>query len=435
MLSRTASELFWMARYLERAESYARVLDVTWKLSMIPRHSQQSRDLALPLNLSMTHELFQARHARFTMSNLLNFFALDGNNPCSIYSCVEMAWNNAHAVRGSLSAEVWESINATRIELRTLRQQGLGELGSDGFFEWVKERVHLFRGAVIGTLLRNDALSFIGIGTLIERAFATTQLLLIKDQQLTNDPDPVREYYRLDTLLNAVSAREAYNSLYRQPVSRETVMELLILRNDIPRSLRASGIVDIANEGEETRDEEAELLSPLVFLRCTPLTRADTAIREFAQRLYRPDAAEESLNQLMADLLLRMPYSPGATQVQDSAADAFARAKGVCQDHTHVFLACCRALEIPARYVSGYVYSDNAQHVAMHAWAEVWLDGRWLSFDITNNTRRLNQHLRLATGLDYLDACPVRGTRLGGGGEIMLTNAEVREHSQQAQQQ
>ena len=173
----------------------------------------------------------------------------------------------------------------------------------------------------------------------------------------------------------------------------------------------------------------------LVFLRCTPLTRADTAIREFAQRLYRPDAAEESLNQLMADLLLRMPYSPGATQVQDSAADAFARAKGVCQDHTHVFLACCRALEIPARYVSGYVYSDNAQHVAMHAWAEVWLDGRWLSFDITNNTRRLNQHLRLATGLDYLDACPVRGTRLGGGGEIMLTNAEVREHSQQAQQQ
>ncbi len=214
------------------------------------------------------------------------------------------------------------------------------------------------------------------------------------------------------------------------------VLHVLTLDNPHKEiTIRASGIVDIADEGEETRDEEAELLSPLVFLRCTPLTRADTAIREFAQRLYRPDAAEESLNQLMADLLLRMPYSPGATQVQDSAADAFARAKGVCQDHTHVFLACCRALEIPARYVSGYVYSDNAQHVAMHAWAEVWLDGRWLSFDITNNTRRLNQHLRLATGLDYLDACPVRGTRLGGGGEIMLTNAEVREHSQQAQQQ
>ena len=230
----------------------------TWKLSMIPRHSQQSRDLALPLNLSLTHELFQARHARFTMSNLLNFFALDGNNPYSIFSCVEMAWNNAHAVRGSLSAEVWESINATRIELRKLRQQGIGELGNDAFFEWVKERVHLFRGAILGTLLRNDALSFIGIGTLIERASATAQLLLIKDQQLNSDPDPVREYYRLDTLLNAVSAREAYNSIYRQPVSRETVMELLILRNDVPRSLRAS-ISDLVGQLEQIANDRSHL--------------------------------------------------------------------------------------------------------------------------------------------------------------------------------
>ncbi|MGS4819227.1 alpha-E domain-containing protein [Raoultella terrigena] len=258
MLSRTASELFWMARYLERAESYARVLDVTCKLSMIPRHSQQARDVALPLNLSQTHELFQERHARFSMGNLFNFFALDGNNPGSIYSCVEMAWNNAHAVRGSLSAEVWECINATRIELRRLRQQGISELGSDGFLEWVKERVHLFRGAVLGTLLRNDALSFIGIGTLIERAYATTQLLLVKDQQLSSDPDPVREYYRLDTLLNAVSAREAYNSIYRQPVSRETVMELLILRNDVPRSLRAS-ISDLVGQLEHIANDRSHM--------------------------------------------------------------------------------------------------------------------------------------------------------------------------------
>lgn len=256
MLSRTASELFWMARYLERAESFARVLDVTWKLSMIPRHSQQSQDLALPLNLSLTHELFQARHARFTMCNLLNFFALDSNNPSSIYSCVEMAWNNAHAVRGSLSAEVWECINATRIELRKLRQQGISEIGTEGFFDWVKERVHLFRGAVLGTLLRNDALSFIGIGTQIERALATTQLLLIKDQLLSSDPDSIREYYRLDTLLRAVSAREAYNSIYRQPVSRETVMELLILRNDVPRSLRAC-IVDLVGQLELIANDRA----------------------------------------------------------------------------------------------------------------------------------------------------------------------------------
>ena len=258
MLSRTASELFWMARYLERAESFARVLDVTYKLSMVPRHSQQQHDLALPLNLSLTHELFQSRYGRFSMSNLLNFFALDSNNPSSIYSCVEMAWNNAHAVRGSLSAEVWECINTSRIQLRTPRQKGVDEVGIDVFFDWVKDRAHLFRGAVLGTLLRNDALCFIRIGTLIERALATTQLLLLKDQQLSNDPDPVREYYRLDTLLRAVSAREAYNSIYRQPVTRETVADLLILRNDVPRSLRAC-IEDVVGQLEQITNARSHL--------------------------------------------------------------------------------------------------------------------------------------------------------------------------------
>lgn len=258
MLSRTASELFWMARYLERAESFARVLDVTYKLSMVPRHSQQQRDLALPLNLSLTHELFQARYPQFSMANLINFFALDSDNPSSIYSCVEMAWNNTHAVRGSLSAEVWECINTTRIQLRTLRQKGVEEVGIDAFFDWVKDRAHLFRGAVFGTLLRNDALCFIRIGTLIERAFATTQLLLLKDQQLNNDTDPVREYYRLDTLLRAVSAREAYNSIYRQPVTRDTVAELLILRNDVPRSLRAC-IEDVVSQLEQIANTRSHL--------------------------------------------------------------------------------------------------------------------------------------------------------------------------------
>jgi transglutaminase-like putative cysteine protease len=87
--------------------------------------------------------------------------------------------------------------------------------------------------------------------------------------------------------------------------------------------------------------------------------------------------------------------------------------------------------------VSGYVYSRDTEHVAMHAWAETWLDGRWQSFDITNNTRDLNQHLRLAVGMDYLDACPVRGSRLGGGCEEMFSAAEVSlfERQQQIQQQ
>lgn len=189
-------------------------------------------------------------------------------------------------------------------------------------------------------------------------------------------------------------------------------------------AIRARGLAEIADDGENI-NEECGPLSPLVFLRFTALTQPDEAIRTFAARIYREQAALESLQELMAEVRLRMPYTPGATGVQDTAAKVFADRHGVCQDHTHVFLACCRSLHIPARYVSGYIYSSDTRHVAMHAWAEVWLNERWRSFDITNNTCNPGQHLKLAVGFDYLDACPVRGSRIGGGYEEMYSEAIV----------
>ena len=114
-----------------------------------------------------------------------------------------------------------------------------------------------------------------------------------------------------------------------------------------------------------------------------------------------------------------MTYTPGVTEVDTSAAQAFAKRAGVCQDHTHAFLACARSLGIPARYVSGYLYSENSEHLSSHAWAEAWLDDAWYSFDVTNQLARPERHLKLAVGLDYLDACPVRGMRRGGGFEQM----------------
>ncbi|KAB7898521.1 hypothetical protein GA565_22485 [Rouxiella sp. S1S-2] len=238
MLSRTASELYWMARYLERAENMARLMDVTNKLSMMSIRDN-NHDLLVPLLLTGTQILFNDTYQQVTMNNLLNFFALDPNNPSSIYSCLQMAWNNAHAVRGSLSSEVWESINASWIEMKIIRRQGVGTAGADSFFDWVKERSHLFRGAMFGTLLRSDALYFIRLGTMLERADSTARLLEAKNQLLDADEDPVREYYRMDTLLRAVSAREAFHTLYKQQLSRETIADLLILRRELPRSLLA----------------------------------------------------------------------------------------------------------------------------------------------------------------------------------------------------
>lgn len=239
MLSRTASELYWMARYLERAENIARVLDVTNKLSMMPIRNGGNHDLLVPLNLTSTSELYAETNPTLTMPNLVSFFALDSRNYSSIFSCLQMGWNNAHAVRGSLSSEVWECFNATWIAMKSIRRQGIGSDGADAFFDWVKERSHLFRGAMFGTLLRSDAMHFIRLGTLLERADGTARLLEVKNRLMDIDDDPVREYYRMDTLLQAVSAREAYHSIYKQPLSRETIAELMILRNELPRSLLA----------------------------------------------------------------------------------------------------------------------------------------------------------------------------------------------------
>ncbi|WP_338539341.1 transglutaminase family protein [Erwinia aphidicola] len=207
--------------------------------------------------------------------------------------------------------------------------------------------------------------------------------------------------------------------------ARGNVMHVLTL--DRPHQeieIAARGVVDILDEEDSSPDPDC-VLSPLVFLRITPLTQPDMAIRDFARRYYREEAPLASLERLMGELLLKMPYQPGSTLVTDTAAKVFAAGSGVCQDHSHVFLACCRSLHIPARYVSGYLYTENVEHVATHAWVEVWLDGSWHSFDITNNTRSTRQHLKLAVGVDYLDACPVRGMRLGGGSEDMQAVAAV----------
>ena len=185
-------------------------------------------------------------------------------------------------------------------------------------------------------------------------------------------------------------------------------------------SIRAWGEVEIDTAGEPTRQSG---LTPLIFLRHTRLTRPNREIEDFARQHGGCSAA--ALEKLMQALREAMPYRPGATKVSSTAAEAFAQGEGVCQDHTHVFLACARLLGMPARYVSGYLHTDDAGHVASHAWAEVWVDDSWLPFDVTNADANADSHLRLAVGVDYLDACPIRGVRFGGGAESMDARALV----------
>jgi transglutaminase-like putative cysteine protease len=188
--------------------------------------------------------------------------------------------------------------------------------------------------------------------------------------------------------------------------------------------LRAEGVVDIL----ENYEGEPEGPVPCaVFLRPTPLTREDAAIKEFIEPFRNTVKSRPylGLHDVMLALLERMPYEKGVTHVGSTAAQSFAKGRGVCQDHTHVFLACLRYLGVAARYVSGYVHSPDQGHVASHAWAEAWIGSRWVGFDVSNSNGADQGHIRLAHGLDYEDASPVRGVRVGGGTETMHSFAKV----------
>ena len=186
------------------------------------------------------------------------------------------------------------------------------------------------------------------------------------------------------------------------------------------------GMVDVLDEGPLIFERGP--IAPLAYLAATPLTAADGAIAALAAgNLAGPGANSTQLLALAEAVRTAVQYRPGTTTVTDSAVSALRRAEGVCQDQAHVFLACCRAARVPARYVSGYLLAGSGDDAASHAWVDVWqeADAAWLGLDVTHASLAGADHCRLAVGRDYLDAAPVRGVRRGGGNETLQVNVHV----------
>jgi transglutaminase-like putative cysteine protease len=188
----------------------------------------------------------------------------------------------------------------------------------------------------------------------------------------------------------------------------------------------------------ETADADARLddgpLSPLAYLAPTQLTLPNADLKAFAQGALAQVTEPRLRAQALAEAVYgAVRYRSGTSDVQDSAAVAFKSGEGVCQDQAHVFIASARAVGMPARYVSGYLYTGDANDAASHAWADVWLGAEigWQSMDVTHKRPAVRTYCRLAVGRDYLDAAPVRGMRQGGGGEKMEANVLVAESAQQ----
>ncbi|MDA0652186.1 MAG: alpha-E domain-containing protein [Proteobacteria bacterium] len=244
MLGRTADSLYWMARYMERAENVSRILDVGLRMALIPSAAQTRESTWIStLEVIGGQEGFAEKYEIVNRDNVIQFLALDPDNPSSIYSSLRAARENGRALRGTITTEMWESLNASWLEIRDSYGPGGETRDHRDLFDWVKERVHLFRGVTNGTMLQDDSFEFIRLGWYVERAGNTARLLDSKYHILLPSADEVGgavDYYQWGALLQSVSAFRAYHKIYSNVITPRRVAELLIMQRDLPRSLHAS---------------------------------------------------------------------------------------------------------------------------------------------------------------------------------------------------
>ncbi|HEV3428547.1 MAG TPA: alpha-E domain-containing protein [Paraburkholderia sp.] len=301
MLSRTADHLFWMARYMERAENTARMLDINLTALLLPGNADdEARTHRAMLRISELDTAFDARHEKTTRSNVLQFLVADPTNPSSIYSCLQAARENARAVRGTLTTEWWETVNDTWLQFAELLRGDTLATHPESLFEWVKFRSHLSRGVRVGTALQDDALFFTQLGTFLERADNTARILDVRFVEVDQADSrsaarQLEDFYYWTSILSSVSALEIYRKVYRDVVTPARVVELLILNQQMPRSLLASmeGVcvnlamlrTDASREVERTAGKlRAELL--YADLRQIFSVGVHTFLTQFLARVY-----------------------------------------------------------------------------------------------------------------------------------------------------
>lgn len=243
MLSRTADNLFWLSRYVERAESLARILETTQRLSSLPAaYGGLTNEWESAVATAGCTETFFAKHEEANQEAVVNYVAFDRDNPSSILNCFETARHNARSVRTALTVEMWEAINGAWLELRRMADRKLEGEELTRFLGWVKEIGLRFDGSAYRTMLRNDIYDFSRMGMLLERADNTARILDVKYHLLLPEQGEVGgglDYYQWQAILRAVSAVTSYHWVYRESLKPWLIADLLILNDQMPRSLAA----------------------------------------------------------------------------------------------------------------------------------------------------------------------------------------------------
>lgn len=246
MLSRTADNLFWIGRYMERAEMTARLLEVGARIALLPSagHGYRNEWDSL-LQASGTADGFNRKYGDPVQRNIESYLFFDRDNPSSVASCLERARENGRIVRTALTTQMWDALNTAFQEIRQLERQPRSELELSRLTEWTMRQAALLRGSIETTHLRNDGYDFLGLGYALERADNTARLIDVKYYVLLPRIDFVGselDNYQWMTLLRAMSAHRAFHWAYGGDVTPRKIADFLILNSKSPRSLKASAI-------------------------------------------------------------------------------------------------------------------------------------------------------------------------------------------------
>jgi uncharacterized alpha-E superfamily protein len=243
MLGRAANDLYWLARYIERAEHIARLIEVGYRIVLLPRigegfHQEWHSTLLSSGCLSG----YSARHGELETSKVIDYMLFDTTNASSIASCLSAARRNGRAQRTALTREMWESLNSAWLEFSAIKPSSVTSNSLPELLDWVRSRSALYRGALLNTILRNDTYYFSQAGTFIERADSTARILDVKYYHLLPSAEMVgsgTDNYQWTSILRSVSAHRSYRWVFKNSYQPQKIAEYLILNRQMPRSLRA----------------------------------------------------------------------------------------------------------------------------------------------------------------------------------------------------
>ncbi len=241
MLSRTADSLFWLARYVERADNTARIIDAANRLAAMPiAYAGESNEWESALAAAGALYAFEATGKTPDRDSVIDFLAFSNDNPSSIKLCLETARHNGRAERTALTSDMWEAINAGWLDLKRFDGTRMDRDTLTEFLSRVKEACLRFDGSAYRTMLRSDAYFFLRLGVYLERADSTARILDVKYHLLLPEDAPVGgglDYFQWASILRSVSALTAYRWVYHESLKPWLIADLLVLNEKLPRSL------------------------------------------------------------------------------------------------------------------------------------------------------------------------------------------------------